>query len=106
MKTVTPRLETLPPSQKNLWPQLASVGDHFMLYGGTTLSLQLGGRQSIDFDFFTPQTVDADVLSKSLPFLEGASLLQRGNSRATFSVNCPELVKISFFLGGVGFWAR
>lgn len=102
MKTVAPRLETLPPSQRNLWPKLGSVGDHFVLYGGTALSLQLGGRQSIDFDFFTPQTVDADVLSKTLPFLKGASLLQRANSTATFSVNCPEPVKISFF-GGLDF---
>jgi hypothetical protein len=97
MKTVTPRLETLPQSQKNLWPQLGSVGNYFVLYGGTALSLQLGGRQSIDFDFFAPETVDPESLSKRLPFLKGASLLQRGNSTATFSVDCPEPVKISFF---------
>jgi len=96
MKPVTPRLETLPTSQRNLWPELGSVGDHFVLYGETALSLQIGGCQSIDFDFFTPQTVDADALSKSLPFLKGASLLQRANSTATFSVDCPEPVKISF----------
>jgi len=102
MKTVTPRLETLPPSQKNLWLQLASVGDDFVLYGGTALSLQLGGRQSFDFDFFTPATVDADALSERLPFLKGASLVQRAHSTATFSVNCPEPVKISFF-GGLDF---
>jgi hypothetical protein len=102
MKTVAPRLETLPPSQRNLWLKLGSVGDHFVLYGGTALSLQLGGRQSLDFDFFTPEAVDADVLSKCLPFLNGASLLQRANSPATFSVNCPEPVKISFF-GGLDF---
>ncbi len=70
-----------------------------MLYGGTALSLQLGGRQSIDFDFLTPQKVDADALSKGLPFLNGASLLQRANSTATFSVNCPEPARISFFGG-------
>ena len=99
MKAVTPRLETLPPSQKNLWPQLRTVGDDFVLYGGTALSLQLGGRQSIDFDFFTPTVVEADALSKRLSFLKGASLLQRANSTATFSINCPEPVKISFFWG-------
>jgi len=97
MKTVTPRLETLPPSQQNLWPQLGSVGDDFVLYGGTALSLQLGGRQSIDFDFFTPAVVDADALPKRLPFLKGASLVQRASSTATFSINCPEPVKVSFF---------
>jgi len=97
MNTVTPRLETLPPSQKNLWPQLGSVGDDFVLYRGTALSLQLGGRQSMDFDFFTPAMVDADALSKRLQFLNGASLVQRASSTATFSINCPEPVKISFF---------
>jgi hypothetical protein len=97
MKTVPPRLETLPPSQKNLWPQLGSIGDDFVLYGGTALSLQLGGRQSIDFDFFTPSMVDADALSKRLPFLDGASIIQRAGSTATFSINCPEPVRISFF---------
>ena len=102
MKTVTPRLETPPPSQRNLWHKLGPVGDHFVLYDGTALSLQLGGRQSIDFDFFTPHTVDADALSKSLPFLNGASLVQRANSTATFSINCPEPVKVSFF-GGLDF---
>lgn len=102
MKTVEPRLETIPPSQKNLWQKLGAVGDQFVLYGGTALSLQLGGRQSVDFDFFTPQEVDADALSKTLPFLSGASLVQRANSTATFSVNCPEPVKISFF-GGLDF---
>jgi hypothetical protein len=73
-----------------------------VLYDGTALSLQLGGRQSIDFDFFTPQTVDPDALSTSLPFLKGASLIQRANSTATFSVYCPEPVKISFS-GGLNF---
>ena len=102
MKTVTPRLETLPPSQKNLWYQLGSVGDDFVLYGGTALSLQLRGRQSIDFHFFTPTRVDVDALSKRLPFLKGASLVQRALSTATFSVNCPAPVRISFF-GGLDF---
>jgi hypothetical protein len=41
--------------------------------------------------------VDADVLSKRLPFLDRASLVQRASSTATFSVDCPEPVKISFF---------
>jgi Nucleotidyl transferase AbiEii toxin, Type IV TA system len=102
MKTVAPRLETLPTSQRNLWPKLSSVGDQFVLYGGTALSLQLGGRQSIDFDFFTPGTVDAHDLSRRLPFLSGAFVLQRANSTATFSVNCPEPVKVSFS-GGLDF---
>lgn len=97
MKTIIPRLETLPQSQRNLWPLLSSIGPDFVLYGGTALSLQLGGRQSVDFDFFTPNPLDPETLSNRFTFLRGASLIQRAHSTATFSVNCPDPVKISFF---------
>jgi hypothetical protein len=46
--------------------------------------------------------VDAYALAKTIPFLKGASLIQRADSTATFSVNCPEPVKMSFF-GGLDF---
>lgn len=97
MKTITPRLETLPPSQRALWPQLTSVGHGFVLYGGTAIALQLGGRQSVDFDFFTPNDVEPEILRKHNPFLKGAQLIQRAAATATFSVNNPDPVKISFF---------
>jgi hypothetical protein len=52
-----PRLDILPPEQRQLWPELAQVGDEaFVLYGGTAVALYLGHRESIDFDFFTDQT--------------------------------------------------
>jgi hypothetical protein len=97
MKTVFPRLETLPPSQQNLWPRLGTIGNEFVLYGGTALSLQKGGRQSVDFDFFTSDPVDPDSVLRRFPFLKGASLVQRADSTATFSINCPEYVRVSFF---------
>ena len=97
MKTIQPRLEALPSSQRNLWPLLRAVGHDFALYGGTALSLQLGGRQSVDFDFFTPNLIDPEILAKSLPFLRHATLIQRAHATASFSLNCPEPVKVSFF---------
>jgi hypothetical protein len=97
MKLLQPRLETLPSSQRSLWPQLSSIGPDFVLYGGTALSLQLGGRQSVDFDFFTPHAIDPEMIAKRFSFLRGASLIQRANSTATFSINCPNPVKVSFF---------
>lgn len=48
----TPRLDILPPAQRSLWPHLAQVPGHFVLYGGTAIALHLGHRQSVDFDFF------------------------------------------------------
>lgn len=40
--------------------------DGFYLAGGTALSLQLGLRVSVDFDFFTPHHFNADVLYNAL----------------------------------------
>ena len=50
-------LEILPQAQQQLWNQLNLIPDYFVLYGGTGLALQLGHRQSIDFDFFTNNAV-------------------------------------------------
>ena len=71
-----PRLDILPVEQRRLWPELSQVPEHCVLYGGTAIALRLGGRQSVDFDFFTSQPVSADVLGRSLAFLAGAKLIQ------------------------------
>lgn len=51
-------LEILPPKQRWLWTQFqnhaAFLTQHgYYLAGGTALALQLGHRQSLDFDFFS-----------------------------------------------------
>ncbi len=46
-----PRLDILPESQRKVWPQLDDVPSHFVLCGGTGIALQLGNRNSEDFDF-------------------------------------------------------
>jgi len=98
MKVVEPRLDCLPAAQRSLWPRLAEISSDFVLYGGTGLALQLGGRESVDFDFFSPLPVDAEQLLRQYPFLKGASLLQRAAATATYSVPVgSEDVKISFF---------
>jgi hypothetical protein len=73
------------------------VGDDFVLYGGTALSLRVGGRQSIDFDFFTDGPIDVKELTGRLPFLSSAVLVSRGPSDASFSTKGTEPIKISFF---------
>jgi hypothetical protein len=42
--------------------------------------------------FRSPETI-----SNRFSFLQRASLIQRTNSTATFSINTPEPVKVSFF---------
>ncbi len=50
-------IEILSETQKELLPYIAQFKRTFYLVGGTALSLQIGHRQSIDFDLFTYKTV-------------------------------------------------
>ncbi len=93
----------MPVAQRRLWPKLEEVGPNFVLYGGTALSLQVGGRISIDFDFFTADPIDHLQLGSGLAILRGARLQQGAANTATFIVGSgEESVAISFF-GGMQF---
>ena len=96
-----PILDILPQGQRELWPALVEIPDNFVLYGGTALALRLGHRSSVDFDFFSSQTLDTEALSK-IPFIADAEVLQREPTALTLSVNPPDPVKVSFF-GDIGF---
>ena len=89
-----------------LWPELAEIPGHFVLYGGTALALRLGHRQSLDFDFFTSETVIPAQLIQDLKILRGAKILQNSTQTLTVSVNRAGPIKLSFFgglkLGRVG----
>jgi hypothetical protein len=73
--------------------------EHFVLYGGTAIALRLGGRKSVDFDFFTDKPVSADVLRSSLAFLNRAELIQSERNTCTFTVDRGGAIKVSFFGG-------
>ena len=103
MNAVVPRLDVLPPAQRRLWPQLSAIGPKFVLYGGTALSLQVGGRTSVYFDFFTTEPLDHARLPKDYPLFRGASLQQQAVDTVTFVVGSSRnAVAISFF-GSLGF---
>lgn len=77
----------------------------FRLVGGTSLSLQLGHRESIDIDLFT----DADygsldfailenILTKTFPFVEKSSIELVGLGKSYFiGTNETNLVKLDLF---------
>jgi hypothetical protein len=95
-----PRFAKLPPAQRRLWPQLRpSVPLGFVLYGGTAISLHLGHRSSVDFDFFHDRALDLTAIRSGLGFLKSAQTLQQ--SKDTLVVLASG-VKVSFF-GGLGF---
>jgi hypothetical protein len=96
----SPKLAILPPAQRQLWPELASLPDHLVLYGGTAIALRLGHRTSVDFDFFTDVDLDGDEKDRFLKiaWLKDADVLQNDEGTLTVSVETGAgAVKLSFF---------
>jgi hypothetical protein len=96
-----PNLSMLPPPQLKLWPELATTPESFTLYDGTALTLRLGHRTSVDFDFFSNAPFDPEHLGSALPYLEGAERLQIAPDTLTCRVDRGGVVLVSFF-GGLG----
>lgn len=93
----TPKLGSLPAAQRALWPELAQVPRHFVLYGGTAVALHYGHRASADFDFFTTQPVEPDELMRSLSFLRGAKpICVSANTLEVEVMSGEAAVKIQF----------
>jgi hypothetical protein len=100
-----PRLDVLPAAQRELWPELKQVPRHFVLYGGTALALRLGHRQSVDFDFFSSESVDTGRLLDTLPLLRGCQVRQAAENTLTVSVNRAAGDVLVSFIGGLP-WQR
>lgn len=100
-------LEILPAAQRQLWPELRpTLQLGFVLYGGTAVALRLGHRSSVDFDFFTDQSLDRIAIRTAFPFLARSQVLQDQSDTFTVIVPCGDSddhpVKVSFF-GTIGF---
>jgi hypothetical protein len=95
-----PKLSALPEPQRRLWPDLAQVPRHFVLYGGTAVALHYGHRTSVDFDFFTSEPVNPDELMRSLPFLRGGKAVQVSANTLDVEVTRGTPIKVQF-LGGL-----
>lgn len=95
-----PCWNVLPRAQRALWARLAGLPEHFVLYGGTALALQLGHRKSVDFDFFSAQPVDPRRLYETLDFLaEGRITQEERNTLTVQAVTEAGPVSVSFFGG-------
>jgi predicted nucleotidyltransferase component of viral defense system len=90
------RLEILPEVQLNLFESLSSQSfiKDFYLAGGTCLALQIGHRQSVDFDFFIPADFDT---SSIINILTQIGSYQRDNEERNTINGSLNDVRISFF---------
>lgn len=95
--TFAPRLDILPAPQRRLWSELAQTPPEFVLYGGTALALQLGHRESVDFDFFGNRPLNPNALTLAVPFLAGATVTQREPNTLSCTIDRGGSVKLSFF---------
>ena len=92
---LVPQFGKLSAAQRRLWPRLRpAVPLGFVLYGGTAVSLHLGHRRSVDFDFFTDRSVDAGAIRATFSFAPRARTLQEQKDTLVVLVAG---VKLSFF---------
>ena len=87
--------------------QLMSISefDSFRIVGGTSLSLQLGHRESIDIDLFTDSDYGSidfaeleNILIKTFPYLDTLSVGTVGMGKSYFiGAHKDELVKLDLF---------
>ena len=78
--------EVLPEANKALLAYLKQFSD-FTLAGGTALALQLGHRQSIDFDFFSSNYIDKKLWNK-LKKVFSVGIIPLAGNEHSIAVNC------------------
>ena len=82
----------------NILPLFGSFKDTFYLAGGTSLALQIGHRDSIDFDFFSQEDINTKELFERLrEIFAEHKLLKIQEEPNTLTVLIDRSVKISFF---------
>lgn len=100
MAILKPNLNILPRGQQQVWAQLGSTPNDFVLYGGTALALRLGHRESIDFAFFSQRKFQPVELLRSIPYLQGQAVTQESENTLSCDLATDQgVVKISFFGG-------
>ena len=90
--------DILDEKRKELLPAMANFKDDFYLAGGTALALQLGHRDSIDFDFFIQDSFSTSELFKKLNIIfSGHKLTKTQEEKDTLSILIDDNIKMSFF---------
>lgn len=86
--------KVLSEKMKQDWNKLKEFKNVGILGGGTALALQLGHRQSIDFDFFCPKQISSQLILKAKKIFGEIKILINNSDELTFLT--PNKVKITF----------
>lgn len=82
----------------DILPFLKAFKKDFYLAGGTGLALQLGHRDSVDFDFFSLKEIDTKKLFLRIKdIFKGHSIKKVQDLKNTLTVFIDEDIKLSFF---------
>ena len=73
---MNPRLDTLPPPQRRLWPELRATPSRFVLYGGTAIAFGILVASLRDLGGTKAQVVQSRALSKD--YIDIDALMRRG----------------------------
>lgn len=90
--------DILDQKRKDILPLFKDFKADFYLAGGTALALQLGHRDSIDFDFFSEKSFSTEDLTQKVERVfkdHKVAKIQEVKDTLTFVID--ETIKISFF---------
>lgn len=90
-----PYTDQLDNARKDVFKSLSAFSSRFVLAGGTAIMLQIGHRQSYDFDCFTEQPLSKTLLHKTRK-LFGSSLVIEVDEEWMLTVRTKTGVEISF----------
>jgi len=98
MKKTIFHYDILDKQRRSVLPLLKRFKSKFYLAGGTGLALQLGHRDSIDFDFFSPKPIDTVKLYVEVKeTFVGYKIKKIQEEKNTLTVVLNQKIKISFF---------
>lgn len=90
--------DILDKERMGLLPLFKDFKEDFYLAGDTALALQLGHRDSIDFDFFSTKSFSTEELFKKVEkTFAGHEILKTGEAKDTLTFIVNSRIKISFF---------
>lgn len=90
--------DILDTKRKEILPLFNNFKEDYYLAGGTALALQLGRRDSVDFDFFSSNNFSTNELSLKIEkIFKDHKIIKTQEEKDTLTFLLDDTIKISFF---------